>query len=696
SARAAQMTNATVSLTISLNNLNGTPWGTAADGGASSFASPFANDLAFGQRTLDEWTRFTGRRQQAGVTQGGTNGTTYPYAEFANLPGTYAQTFFGFMDHNFDWPAISGTYEGAQYGFQIDAVVTALARQLQAQNITCGDASKGQTAFPGVPSAAELAALFALGFGNWMRYGSDPVNFSTGNFLQSKNLFTVSGPGGVSTPVDLTYNSLDSRSGMFGRGWSSGLAAKSQTYGDGSVLVTAGDGSATAFTRNADGSFSSVQPGIYTRLSRTAAHTLTLTMPDSSTEVFTEDSYTGAGVMVSRTDRAGHTWSYTYGTTSITIPATPNPWPVAPDGSSGGSGTPARVITSFGPLASVTEPGGQSLAFTADSAGRVVTATRPDGAAWTLAYDAAGNLASVTDPAGHATSYGYDGSNRMTTVTAPDGTTYVTNTYDDAGRVVKQVNGDGAATTISYGQNSTTYTDTTGAATTFSIDAQGRVTKVVTPLGHTIGTTYKNWDTTASTDGNGNTTKSVYDAQGRLTQTIAADGADTSYSYTAQGDLTSQTLTDGRTTSYTVDAQGRTTAVAGPDGAHWQQTFDTAGNLTSRTDPNGNTTSYGYDGHGNLTSVTDAASGKTTLTYDAASRVTSAVDPDGHTTTFAYDAVGNLTSRTDGAGAVTAYTYQADDKVATITDPNGGVTSYTYNKGLNVATITDPTGGVTR
>jgi len=188
--RAALMTDADVSLTISLNNLTGSPWGTATDGGAQAYATANAHSAAFGQNTLDEWTRFTGRPNAGGVNQGGTNGTQYPYPEFAGLPGTYAQTFFGYVDHNFDWPAISATFDGAQYGHVTDAVVTAVGRQLQAQGIGCGDTSAGQAAFPAAPSAAQLAALFALGFANWMRYGSDPVNFATGNFLQAASLFT--------------------------------------------------------------------------------------------------------------------------------------------------------------------------------------------------------------------------------------------------------------------------------------------------------------------------------------------------------------------------------------------------------------------------------------------------------------------------------------------------------------------------
>jgi YD repeat-containing protein len=375
--RAALMTGADVSLTISLNNLTGAPWGTATDGGAQTYATANANNQAFAQKTIDEWTRFTGRPNAGGVNQGGTNGTVYPYPEFAGLPETYAQTFFGYMDHNFDWPAISASYDHAQYGYVTDAVVTAVGRQLQAQGITCGDPAAGQAAFPAAPSAAQLAALFALGFADWMRYGSDPVNFATGNFLQKASLFTVSGPGGTSTPVALTYNSLDPRSGRFGHGWSSGSDERTQTYGDKSVLVTGADGAASAFTDNRDGTFTA-KTGVYNTLSRTGTQTLVLSMPDGSSEAFSEDSHSGAGVLTSRTDRQGHIWTYDYATVTHTIPAGPNPWPVAPDGSSGGTGTPASSYTSLGALISITDPVGQKITFTSDANDHVTGVSRPD------------------------------------------------------------------------------------------------------------------------------------------------------------------------------------------------------------------------------------------------------------------------------------------------------------------------------
>ncbi|NYE96239.1 RHS repeat-associated protein [Psychromicrobium silvestre] len=692
--RAAMMSGADVSMTISLNDLTGTPWGTSVDGGAQGWSTSYSNNTALAQKSLDEWTRFTGRTNAGGPNQGATNGTALPYPEFAALSSTYAQTFFGFMDHNFDAPSI-GVVSGV-HSPVVNAVVTAIGRQLQAQGITCGNTGTGQASFPAPPTAAQLAALFSLGFGNWMRYGADPVNFATGNFLQSAKLFTVSGPGGSSTPIELTYNSLDNRSSRFGHGWSAGLDSRSQTYTDKSVLITGTDGSATAYSANLDGSYQA-PAGVFNTLTRTSADTLVLTGPDGSKQTFTEDSHTGAGVLTARTDRAGHRWVYDYATTTVTVPGTTNPWPVAPDGSSGGSGAASTSYTSLGALTSITDPGGQKIAFSNDAKGRVTKVTRPDGADWTLSYDAAGNLVSVSDPLSHATAYSYDTVGRMVTVTAPDGVVYVHNTFDGQGRVIAQSNGDGKTSTITYNADgTTTYTDTTGAKTTFTTDTQGRVVKVTTPLGHTISTGYQNWSTSTKKDANGNLTSYQYDSQGRAVQVSSPDGTSTKVAYTSDGDVSSQTAADGGVTTYMVDGKGRVTGVTEPDNATWASTYDDAGNLTSRTDPNGHLTSYSYDGRGNLRSTTNAAGGVTTLAYDAANRLTSVTDAAGGVSTFGYDAVGNLTSRTNPDGKTSSYAYNATDKVTAVTDANGGKTSYTYNAGLQVETVTDPAGGRTK
>jgi YD repeat-containing protein len=198
--------------------------------------------------------------------------------------------------------------------------------------------------------------------------------------------------------------------------------------------------------------------------------------------------------------------------------------------------------------------------------------TRPDGANWVLAYNTAGELTGIADPLGHKTGYGYDAAHRMTTVTAPDGVTYVSNTYDDQGRVVRQVNGDGHTSTIAYnGDGTATYSDTTGAKTTFAMDGSGRVSKVTTPLHHVIETGYANWDTTSKTDANGHQTTIGYDQHGNAVEVANPAGEHQSFTYTSQGDLTSTTDPTGATTTFTIDGKGNTTAVAGPDGAHWQQ-----------------------------------------------------------------------------------------------------------------------------
>ena len=100
SVRAAQMQDADVSVTLSLNSNEGVEWGTLTDGGSSAFATAAGGNLAFGTELTNQMGAFTGRPTTP-VNEEQTGGRVYPYPEFAALPGTYAQFFMMFIDHSY-------------------------------------------------------------------------------------------------------------------------------------------------------------------------------------------------------------------------------------------------------------------------------------------------------------------------------------------------------------------------------------------------------------------------------------------------------------------------------------------------------------------------------------------------------------------------------------------------------------------
>ena len=56
----------------------------------------------------------------------------------------------------------------------------------------------------------------------------------------------------------------------------------------------------------------------------------------------------------------------------------------------------------------------------------------------------------MTDPAGGVTEYTYDSSDRMLTIKDARGIVYLTNEYDDKGRVIKQTQADGSTYEFEY------------------------------------------------------------------------------------------------------------------------------------------------------------------------------------------------------------------------------------------------------
>ncbi len=120
--------------------------------------------------------------------------------------------------------------------------------------------------------------------------------------------------------------------------------------------------------------------------------------------------------------------------------------------------------------------------------------------------------------------------------------------------------------------------------------------------------------------------------------------------------------------------------------------FDPQGRQTAIVDRNGNTTRYAYDAAGRLTTVTDPVGQGTTLAYDATGVLQSITDPAGRVTTVAHDAAGNLTQLTNPDGSQVRYAYDAEHRLLTKTDELGQVTRYAYDVAGRLATVTHPTG----
>ncbi|RYJ22027.1 Rhs-family protein [Streptomyces sp. L-9-10] len=99
----------------------------------------------------------------------------------------------------------------------------------------------------------------------------------------------------------------------------------------------------------------------------------------------------------------------------------------------------SRLNGTKGDITQITTPGGRWISFGYDTSHRIISARDNTGRTTGYTYDTAGRLETVTDPAGKVSRYTYDGTtNRVRTAVDARGVTYMSNTFDAAGRVKEQ------------------------------------------------------------------------------------------------------------------------------------------------------------------------------------------------------------------------------------------------------------------
>jgi YD repeat-containing protein len=271
----------------------------------------------------------------------------------------------------------------------------------------------------------------------------------------------------------------------------------------------------------------------------------------------------------------------------------------------------------------------------------------------------------------------------------------------------------------------------TDGATTFTLDALGRVTKATNPDNSFVATVYgvqtsqtSTVRTITVTDEAGVSRTMQYDGLGRMVAATEASGS-TSYSYDALDNLTGVTQ-GSQTRSFAYDSLKRLKEAHNPettDQTHDQSlqfisyTYDKAGNLASRSDGrftichgsivSGKCDGLGYDALNRLILVTYSDPNTPTVTHCYDGLTVSATTCAGaagngqwmrqtwsgtiaggaprNFTSYSFDPAGRLiASQQTTAGAPSSpfsYSYYNDDRLASITYPSGRtvVTCYDYN-----------------
>ncbi len=567
---------------------------------------------------------------------------------------------------------------------------------------------------PGDLSVEDKKAIDSLlmGRGRHCEFGFEPVNINTGNFYFDTEDVAIPDYNGDFS-INRTYNSKGAGyNSIFGRGWQFEYSESISKTAEGEYIYSRGDGSAIYFTPDGKGGY---------------------TCPEGYHFAFTpvkigeKEADFGTGVL-EKYDvyeyeiRSVNGEARRFNTFGLLSKITDD----------------KGFVTTLGyddnyNLKTITSPGGTvyTLAYTVD--GYVSTITLPNGSQMKYEYDDDNNLIRFTDASGRETQYAYNDAHQMTFWKDGAGNVVVTNTYDENGRVTKQVDANDQAVKFEYADGKTTTTDAEGNKTVYYYDDQYRTTKIEYPNGSTEQKNYDSQNNLAYViDRNGNKTEYTYDANGNVLTEKRFDGAVRSYTYNSDNQVTKIVDFDGKVTTYTysnkdvvkqinpdktvlsfeydghhrltksTDAMGYATTysysgiwatgITAPDGTVTQYAYDSMGNVVSITDAEGGITRYTYDAAGRQLSEQKPAGGVTTYTYDSAGNAETVTDSNGNTFTFAFDGLGNVLVATDPYEKTVSYTYDGMGNKLTETDAEGNVTTYTYDSMYNLNSVKDGDG----
>ncbi|GAA1496879.1 DUF6531 domain-containing protein [Paeniglutamicibacter kerguelensis] len=582
-----------------------------------------------------------------------------------------------------------------------DGVVTGFERWLTAndQDVswakTIADAfaaAGGEGNVSQVSDAALLAALASQGIGAERQdltidlpqtlgappttgYSNDPVNTSTGNFLETEVDLGFAGAAS-SLSAARTYNSMDERVGVFGPGWASVFETRLELDDEGASLVLA-DGRHVRFPRLGAG------------WDRAAGESFWLNSETPAGSGPSDEAGQNASALsevLVASNNAGSRWVFTPAGTWLSADA--------------GPGTSVSVHRdAAGAVAELVHEHGRRVR--AEWSGeRIVVLAASDGRRVEFEYDERGQLVSVAGPGG-VRRYGWNCDGLIDVVTDAAGVNEAVNTYDDHRRVYTQVSAFGRVTRFAYLPNRlTVISDQDGTrSNTWVADAKGRLVGIVDADDNRQNMSYdRHGNLVSVTERDGAVTVHAYDQRGRKIRTVTPAGADISYGYDdADRPVTVVTESGGVVQyEYADDASRNPSLIIDPEGGRTELTWQDC-RLTEVVDPVGVRVRFGYDAFGDLVTITNALGNTATLERDDAGRVTAAVSPGGARTTYIYDGAGQLRSRRDADGALWKFEYAPGGALAVVTDPLGARTEMNYGSHGQLAGTVDPLGrAVTR
>ncbi|MDQ4124324.1 MAG: DNRLRE domain-containing protein [Actinomycetota bacterium] len=541
----------------------------------------------------------------------------------------------------------------------------------------------------------------ALGLERYYHYEGEALgagmshltNVASGNSLLRWTPFSAPGRG-LSTNVDITYNSLEDKSDSpIGNNFSLGIstlsrfglpldvhpnnadtiAGRSNKY----IEFTDSDGTTHRFTGNAGGGWDE-PPGVHLYLRQysttDAQRKWALTRPDRVT-FFYDDQ----GFPTSVEDKNGNRIQFT--------------WENIPSGEDPGGAK--RRITTITDAAGLGASPAPNRSFTIDYYSKA-EAKKPQ---------VRGKIEKITDHNGSALVFDYYDDGNLLRMTQKGGTNADGSFLADRSFVFTYTTSDGSAAAIPVAGNRQNPDAKTPNQST-------RLYSVRDPREHETTFVYYGpasgelrWKLQSRTNRTGNTTSFSYDLTNRVTTVTAPESRVSKFGY---------------------DTQGKVTSITNPKNEVTTVEWTTDRHVKKVTEPTTKYVEYAYNDNGYVTDVWDQLRNRTTLTYqnlavDAddvsskwkagrtighVSQLQTKTSPKGTATTtptddfmytFQYDTKGNLTKVIEPANFNSDYTYNPDGTLATYSDANQHTTTYSnYDANGLPTTITDPITRVTK
>lgn len=469
----------------------------------------------------------------------------------------------------------------------------------------------------------------------------DPINVTSGNFYVTKKDIQIPSRG-IVLEIKRYYNSIDQTYGILGKGWRIGYETSLMNMEDSeNILVVYPDGSVNVFEYNEEDNKYTAPRGVFDILQKNEDESYTLKLHDGTTY-----RYDKSGSLISISDLNENKISIKY--------------------------------DRQGMISSAVSPGGKRLDFSYEGS-RLRRITDHTGREITYSYDKSGNLIQVKYPDGGSIKYGYDNMG-MISITDQNGNTYVQNTYDEAGRVVKQLDHEGNELIIEYypEECKNIYKwQKTGITRIYKYNEEKLLTETIYDDGTKEVFTYdENNNRDSITDRNGRTKRFKYDERGNLTAEIMPEP----FNYTIR---------------YSYDENNRRTKISTPGGGLTRFEYDEKGNLLKRIVKTGSSsnseTVYTYDEFGRVLTVTDAENNTTSFEYydDDINKPSAIIDAEGSKFAYDFDDIGRVVEITTGYGTV-KIEYNQQDKVTGLIDAEKNKIRIKYDAVGNMIGVITP------